>query len=68
MRQITSLNQTVNFGKHAGKKVSDIITAEPNYLLWMADNTRITVDPAIVEAAQNSFDDECFGTFDGELR
>ena len=33
-----TLDDTINFGKHKGKLVAELIETEPDYVRWMIDN------------------------------
>lgn len=62
-RFIESFDQTIDFGKHKGKTVNEVIGDDPGYLLWIAQETDMDINPQIVDAAQDAFDDETFGNY-----
>lgn len=34
-------------GKYKGEQIEDVLTDDPEYLLWMAENTDITFDDEV---------------------
>lgn len=48
---IYDLDTELNFGKYKGHTVEDILTRDPEYLLWLLENVdRFEVDKALQDA------------------
>ena len=60
-KTIDTFGYIFKFGKHKGATVEYVISCDPSYILWLADETDIEIIEEIIEAAQNVFDDDTFG-------
>lgn len=58
---IEDFNQRLTFGKHRGKTIDEVISVDPSYILWLADETDWEIEEDIIIAAQWAFDDQTFG-------
>jgi hypothetical protein len=51
-KKVLGLEDTINFGKHKGKTVEDLLNKHPDYLLWAQDAIEwLEIDEDILEAA-----------------
>lgn len=39
------------FGKHKGKRVSQVIEEDPGYIVWLDELNNVSVDPQLVDDA-----------------
>lgn len=64
-RQITDRKAKIGFGKHANEIVQDVLDTNPEYFLWLDENTDIEIASDILtEAEENSGEERTpFSTF-----
>ena len=43
----------LNFGKHKGKEISDVLEIEPSYIVWAAGKGLVSVDSKILSMAKD---------------
>jgi uncharacterized protein (DUF3820 family) len=49
------LDDTIPFGKYSGRLVEDVLTEDPQYLLWLLENTdRFQCDKVVLDAIMNA--------------
>lgn len=62
-RQITDRKAKIGFGKHANEIVQDVLDTNPEYFLWLDENTDIEIASDILtEAVENASEDGSYFT------
>lgn len=51
MKPLT-LEDEINFGKHAGQQVEDLIEDHPGYVRWLIEETDNEFDETVLEALE----------------
>ena len=53
------------FGKkHYGKRVDDILEEDPDYIVWLIENTGVKFDNEIVDLVQGFIDDDMIDLYE----
>ena len=53
-QHLTSVEDTMAFGKHKGVKVEDVLHDEPGYFDWLFEKEIITATPEMTEIINNA--------------